>query len=338
MYLSDNEIKGKWEELKVECDCAKCDIDCMENIQPCSIDFCLSNVFWEPIKHKTIDLRKSSLLELAPRRYWRKQVLHTTDHIILKPGKLLLGRLAAKFTIPNDCAGKIVGRSSFARLGLGIHCTGEFINPGYRGHMPLELFNYSPNPIKIYPYIPICQVMLIRLSSIPSKFYGEEELHSKYMDDDGGPSYWWRDKRIRSLQDALTEKSIELYVQEKILGKIGIQEPDIIERFETLVEKKPQISTENAEHLLDEFTKSEERLQSKEKIFNGICKIIFPLVASASIGMVFITPFTTQHYILWGSTIISLFPFIWALKEVPKQYLSDRELSALQNEQPENTA
>lgn len=330
MYLSDNEIREKWDELNIECDSANCTIDCAEHIQPCSIDFCLSNVFWEPIKHKTIDLRKSSLLELAPRRYWRKRVLRSSEYITIKPGKLLLGRLAAKFTIPKDCAGKIVGRSSFARLGLGIHCTGEFINPGYRGHMPLELYNYSPNPIKIYPYIPICQVMLRKLSSTPSKFYGEEELHSKYMDDDGGPSYWWRDKRIRSLQDALSEKNIELFVQEKILGNIGVQEPDIIERFEELVERNPKISNENAELLLDEFTKSEDRLRIKDKIINGICRTVFPLGASASIGLVFIPPFTNYHYILWGATIISLWPLIWAWKLAPKQYLGKQELSELQ--------
>ena len=316
-------------KLDVECDNPYCTVDCSSYIQPCSVDFCLSNVFWEPVKHKTIDLRKSSLLELSPRRYWRKRVLRSTDYITLKPGKLLLGRLAAKFTVPKDCAGKIVGRSSFARLGLGIHCTGEFLNPGYRGHVPLELFNYSPNPIRIYPYIPICQVMLIKLCSIPSKLYGEEELHSKYMDDDGGPSYWWRDKRIRSLQDMLSERVLSLYIQEKILGKIGIQEPDIIERFEGLVERKKNINNENAESLLDEFANHEDLLRIKDRIILEASKVVFPLAASGSLSLILMPPFKIHHYILYTTCCLSLWPMIWAWKEPPKQYLGKKELSLL---------
>lgn len=263
MYLSDKDLKENWKELNVECDRTDCNDDCESHIQPSSIDFCLSNIFWEPIKRKAIDLRKRALLELAPRRYWKKKVLRKNEYITLKPGKLLLGRVAAKFTIPKDCAGKIEGRSSFARMGLGIHCTCDYINPGYRGHMPLELYNYGPNPIKIFPYIPICQLILIRLSSETNRLYGVEELQSKYMDDDGGPSYWWRDKRIKSLQKVFSDKSVEIFVQEQLIEKIGVQEPEIIERFESLVEKKPEISNENADLLLEEFTKSENELKEK---------------------------------------------------------------------------
>ncbi len=329
MYLSDAHLIEKWHELNIDCDNPQCSINCKKHIQPCSIDFCLSNVFWEPVKQKTIDLRKSGLLELSPRRYWRKRVLRSNEYITLKPGKLLLGRLAPKITIPNDCAGKIIGRSSFARLGLVIHCTGEFINPGYRGHMPLQLYNCSPNPIKIFPYIPICQLSLIKLTGLPTKFYGEDELHSKYMDDDGGPSYWWRDKRIRSLQDALTEKSVELYVQEKILAQIGIQEPDIIERFENLIEKKPEINRENAEFLIEEFAKSEDKLRTKDRIVVGLSKTLFPLFAGVSIALVFMPPYSISYFILWLSTIITLWPFLWAWKETPKEYLGKKELTKL---------
>lgn len=328
MYLSDNQIREKWDELAIQCDNPQCDLNCSDNIQPCSIDLCLSNVFWEPVKHKSIDLRKSSLLELAPRRYWKKRVLRSNECITLKPGKLLLGRLSAKLTIPNDCAGKIVGRSSFARLGLGIHCTGEFINPGYRGHMPLELFNYSPNPIKIFSYIPICQVMLIRLTSTPSRFYGEEELHSMYMDDDGGPSYWWRDKRIRSLQDSFSDKNVELFVQERILRKIGVQEPDIIERFEAFVERNPEISNENAELLIEEFGRYEDKLRSKDKVLGVISLAALPTMAGISLSIAF-SPISFLHYIMWGIFLVSVWPFIWASKRMPKQYLGSIELLEL---------
>ena len=213
MYLTDTEIRARLLELSFVCDNPQYPFVPDDQIQPCSVDLRLSNVFWEPSRRSTIDLRKSHLLELAPRRYWRKRVLKFGDHITLRPGRLLLARVYEMFAIPNDCAGRIEGRSSFARLGLSVHCTGDFLNPGYRGHMPLQLINFSPNPIRIFPYLPICQLMLIPLSSSPEKTYGAAELQSKYMDDDGGPSYWWRDKRIQNLHKLLAQRSVEDRIQ-----------------------------------------------------------------------------------------------------------------------------
>jgi deoxycytidine triphosphate deaminase len=344
MYLSDVDLEARWSELKVECDNPDCENkgDCKKHVQPCSIDFCLSNVFWEPVKrrkwglrkHRIFDLRKRHLLELEPRRFWKRKVLASqgNEYITLEPGKLLLGRVAAKFSVPLDCAGKIEGRSSYARLGLGIHCTGEFINPGYRGHMPLQIYNYSPNPIRIYPYVPICQVILVKLSTPPDKVYGVDELQSKYDDDDGGPSYWWRDKKIKSLQDKFSEKSVELHVQEKIFKEIGVQEPEIIERFEKLVEKKPEISRENSDKLIEEFTKEEDKLRRIDKLKKGFGLTLFPAFGSTSLGSFFLLdPFSLIHYSLWTGTVLLAIPFLLALTETPKQYLGNSELVLLKN-------
>lgn len=326
MYLSDKDIIGKLSEMQIEADKSEYPFNPDEQIQPCSIDLRLSNVFWEPMRVKSIDLRKSRLLDLSPRRYWKKIILQKGECITLKPGKLLLGRVYEKFTIPIGCCGKIEGRSSFARIGLGIHCTQDFINPGWRGHMPLELFNYSPNPIKLFPYIPICQVMLILLSSNPSRVYGMEGLQSKYMDDDGGPSYWWRDKRIKSLQKTFQEVDISISIQERVLNKIGPQEPEIMERFERFVEKTPKSNLENADTLLELFLKAEKRRKLKDQILKGIFYILFPTLGSASVGIYFSRPFTFEHYILWGLTSISIFPFIHALKALPEKYFEEQIL------------
>lgn len=330
MYLCDKHLLEKWPELDLVCDNSDCATECRDNVQPSSIDMCLSNVFWEPTKRKPIDLRKSALLELAPRRYWKKRVLRKNEHITLKPGKLLLGRLAAKLTIPRDCAGKIEGRSSFARMGLGVHCTGDYINPGYRGHMPLELFNFSPNPIKVFPFLPICQLKLVRLSGKPNRVYGDVVLASKYMDDDGGPSFWWRDKRIGMVQKIFSEKSVALFVQEQLLKKLGVQEPEIIERFEDFVQRRPDIGEENADVLLEEFTESEERLKRRDSIVKGFAKVLFPICVAASIGSLFVTSYTPTHYLVWGCTVFSSWPFIWVLQETPKQYLGKQELSVME--------
>ncbi|MCK5605196.1 dCTP deaminase [Candidatus Pacearchaeota archaeon] len=330
MYLCDKHIEEKLTQINFETNNPAYEFEASEQIQPSSIDLRLSNIFWLPQKGKTLDLRTSALLELAPRRYWKKRILGVNECITLKPGKLLLGCIYEKFSIPTDCAGKIEGRSSFARMGLTIHCTGDYINPGYRGHMPLELYNFSPNPIKIFPYIPICQLMLIRLSETPERLYGIKELQSKYMDDDGGPSYWWRDKRIKALQDVFHEMNIELGVQERLLQKIGIQEPEIIERFEQCVSQIPAANIENADTLLGQFTRVEDKLKIRNKILKRLALILFPTMFSTSLGILFMDSFGTLHIVIWALTFLFFWPFILTVEDKPMKYLGRHELLDLQ--------
>jgi len=330
MYLSDTQIKEKLKELNIVCSNAEEPFNPGEQIQPCSIDLRLDNIFWISKKKSSIDLRTSKLLELSPSRYWKKIVLSQGEYITLKPGELINARVYEKFTIPSDCAGKIEGRSSFARIGLGVHISKDFINPGYRGNMPLELVIFGTNNIKIYPYLPICQLMLIRLTSIPSRLYGERELQSKYMDDDGAPFYWWRDKRIQRLQLKFQEHDVALRVQEEILGKIGEQEPMIIERFEKFVSQKNVGERENAELVLNRFVKNEEKLKKREKIFRIIGIIIFPIFASTSLGSIFYYPFNGFHYAIWSLTALTIILFIYTLLSESKNYLTEVELTNLE--------
>ncbi len=329
MYLCDKDIKARLSEIRIESDAPNDLFDPQTQIQPSSIDLRLSNIFWKPMKGRSIDLRKRHLMELEPRRYWKKRTLLHDDCITLKPGQLLLGRTSEEFSIPKDCAGKIEGRSSFARMGLGVHCTGDYINPGYRGRMPLELFNFGPNAIKIFPYIPICQLILVRLSDTPERLYGVKELQSKYMNDDGGPSYWWRDKRIHKLQDVFHSKDVALTIQEYILKRIGIQEPEIIERFEKTVSRLHELEKENADALLDAFAQKEDALRKKDKLTHGLSLALFWCLASVSIGSLFVTPYKLIHYVIWVVTIVLLWPFIVATREPSKVYLGTRELEEL---------
>jgi len=334
MYLCDKDIKAHLVEMAIESDAIGEPFDPQTQVQPSSIDLRLSNVFWEPTKGRAIDLRKRHLMELEPRRYWKKRVLRHDECITLKPGQLLLGRTSEEFSIPKNCAGKVEGRSSFARMGLGVHCTGDYINPGYRGRMPLELFNFSPNAIKIFPHIPICQLILIRLSDMPKRFYGVAELQSKYMNDDGGPSYWWRDKRIHKLQQVFQSKEVALTVQEDILKRIGIQEPEIIERFEKVVFRLTEPQKENADTLLDVFTLKEDTLRKRDKIVRGLKMVLFPLLASAAAGAFLVSPFAAAHYVLWTITAFSFWPFVVALREPSKEYLGTKDLEKLKNKNP----
>lgn len=327
MYLSDKDIKSRLSEMNITCENKEHLFNIEEQVQPASIDLRLSNIFWEPLKKMgSIDLRKRQLLDIDPRRYWKKRVIYKGEYITLNPGKLLLCRTYEKFSIPKDCSGKIEGRSSFSRMGLGIHCTGDFVNPGYRGHMPLELFNYGPNPIKIFPYLPICQLILIQLSSRPSRFYGEEELQSKYMDDDGGPSFWWRDKRIKKLHEVFRNTNISIDMEERILGILASEEPKILERCEKMIEEKniPEKFLGNADMLLEYFKTKEKKMKIKYDIIRTISLWLFPTLIGVLLGSLLIEKeCNVRHFILFIMTILSSTICYKYYNEQPEKFYVD---------------
>jgi deoxycytidine triphosphate deaminase len=326
MYLTDRELKSRLDQLDFCTDNAKFPFLPDEQIQPCSIDVRLSNIFWKPQKNITIDLRKSKLMEMSPRRYWERIVLSQGESITIKPGQLLLGRIYEKLTVPHDCAVKVSGRSSFARMGLQINCTGDFANPGYRGHFPLQLVNMGPHSIKIVPYISICQIHLVRLSEIPERFYGDRSLQSKYLDDDGGPSYWWRDKSINRLQKALGEVDLSLAIQNEILEMIGPQEPEIIERFEKYINTLHVIDIENSQLILASFAGTEGKQHFRDNLKKTLLIGIFPLLLSISLGSLLQLPITIGHYIFWGLTAISIPISLIGFRYRLGKYLDETEL------------
>ena len=302
MYLSDVHLRERLEELRVECHHEKQPFAPDDQIQPCSIDLRLSDVFWEPKRGSTIDLRKSALLVLQPRRYYKRFVLRPDEYTTLKPGKMLIGCIYEKFSVPPDCAAKVEGRSSFGRLGLSVHCTSGFANPAYRGHFPLILVNHSPTPIRLFPFLPICQLMLIPLSSRPQREYGDSALQSKYMEDDGGPSYWWRDKRIRELQTVFQQRDISVELQHELLNRIGIQEPEIIERFERFFQKHPNIG--GAQQTLRSFAESEDSKRKWSWIGKGFATALLALLTAAAGAVITMKPFTIWHYVIWAATLL----------------------------------
>src|SRR5947209_7417415 len=231
MYLSDRELNALLPLLEIRGP-DDAPFSPADQIQPSSIDLRLGTIFWKPRRHFTLDLQKSRLLEVQPRRYYRREDVPFGRTIVLSPNQLLLARTLEHFAIPNGYAADLTGRSSFARLGLMVNVTGGYINPGWSGHMTLQLLNISPNPIRLMPLTPICQLRIMRLSSEAERPYGSPALQSIYVNDDGGPSYWWRDKRIKLLHAALAERSVEHSVQKEIYDTIGPREPEVIERLE----------------------------------------------------------------------------------------------------------
>ena len=183
MLLSDRDIAAeiKSGRVKVEPFDAKM-------IQPSSVDVRLDRFFrvFENHKYEVIDpsIEQPDLT--------REVAVAPSDHFILHPGEFVLASTYEVITLPDDIAGRLEGKSSLGRLGLLTHSTAGFIDPGFSGHMTLELSNVANLPVKLYPGMKIGQLCLIKLSSSAEHPYGSALYGSRYQGQRGPtPSRSW---------------------------------------------------------------------------------------------------------------------------------------------------
>jgi len=116
------------------------------------------------------------------------------EPFILHPGEFALASTYEVVTLPDDVAGRLEGKSSLGRLGLLTHSTAGFIDPGFSGHVTLELSNVATLPIKLWPGMKIGQLCLFRLSTAADHPYGSSVYGSRYQDQRGPtPSRAWKD-------------------------------------------------------------------------------------------------------------------------------------------------
>ena len=104
---------------------------------------------------------------------------------MLHPGEFVLAATLEKFTLPNDLAGRLEGKSSLGRLGLLTHSTAGFIDPGFSGHITLELSNVANLPITLWPGMKVGQMAMFMMSSPAEVPYGSGALGSKYQGQRG---------------------------------------------------------------------------------------------------------------------------------------------------------
>lgn len=336
MYLADDELKELLPSLNIERDIST-PFDKDQHIQPCSIDLCLSSVFWKERRRglirrgPIIDLSRSRLNELAPLHNWRRIDLCEDAKITLKPGEILLARTSEKFSMPSGYAGSLKGRSSFARLGLLVHATGSFINPGWRGHMPLQLINASKSSIKLIVGLPICQLCIVKLQGTPSRIYGEAELQSKYMDDNGGPSLWWRDQRIKELQNRLQKTNINERMREEIVDSMETQELDIVHRFETDIDKMRVGDFENSDKLVRAFSEREDRRRKWAQLWRKVVIGSFPiLILGIIVEAAFSSTMLLCQWLFWLVVLASMVGALWAWWNPVGNYFGQEELQRAQ--------
>jgi dCTP deaminase len=115
------------------------------------------------------------------------------EPFILHPGEFVLGSTLERVRLPDDLVGRLEGKSSLGRLGLLIHSTAGFIDPGFDGHVTLELSNVANLPITIYAGMKIGQLSFVQLSEPAGAPYGSGALGSKYQGQQGPtPSRYWQ--------------------------------------------------------------------------------------------------------------------------------------------------
>jgi dCTP deaminase len=150
-------------------------------IQPSSVDVRLDKFFrvFENHKYSVID-PSTEQPELT-----REVIAEGEEPFILHPGEFVLASTYEVITLPDDIAGRLEGKSSLGRLGLLTHSTAGFIDPGFSGHITLELSNVANLPVKLFPGMKIGQLCLIKLSSPAEHPYGSEKYGSRYQGQRG---------------------------------------------------------------------------------------------------------------------------------------------------------
>jgi dCTP deaminase len=176
MLLSDRDIKSEIDKGRVVLEPYD-----LNMIQPSSVDVRLDRLFrtFENHKYAHIDPAENQP-ELT-----REVAVEGNDPFILHPGEFVLGSTYEVISLPDDIAGRLEGKSSLGRLGLLTHSTAGFIDPGFSGHVTLELSNVATLPIKLWPGMKIGQLCLFRLESPAEHPYGSAVYGSRYQGQRG---------------------------------------------------------------------------------------------------------------------------------------------------------
>jgi dCTP deaminase len=152
-----------------------------ELVQPSSIDVRLDKFF------RLFDNHKYPHIDPSVDQPDLTRLVETTgeDPFVLHPGEFVLGSTYEVVSLPDDIAARLEGKSSLGRLGLLTHSTAGFIDPGFSGHVTLELSNVATLPIMLWPGMKIGQLCFFELSSPAEKPYGSSEYQSRYQGQRG---------------------------------------------------------------------------------------------------------------------------------------------------------
>jgi dCTP deaminase len=183
VVLSDRTIRRLLEEGRIEIEPYDASL-----LQPSSVDVRVDRYFrvFHNARYPYIDVRE-------PQEDLTELVEVDSEPFILHPGEFVLGSTLERIRLPDDLVARLEGKSSLGRLGLLIHSTAGFIDPGWDGHVTLELSNVANLPITIYRGMKIGQLSFVQLTEPAEAPYGSGQLGSKYQGQKGPtPSRYWQ--------------------------------------------------------------------------------------------------------------------------------------------------
>ena len=145
-------------------------------VQPASIDLRLGTSFRVFHNHRitAIDLAE------PPRNLTELVEVEDDESFVIHPGEFVLGRTQEHVELPDDIVARIEGKSSLGRLGLIVHATAGFVDPGFKGTLTLEITNLTRVPIILWPGKPIAQLSFMALDRPAERPYGHPDLGSHY--------------------------------------------------------------------------------------------------------------------------------------------------------------
>jgi dCTP deaminase len=171
VILSDRDIRAEIASGRIVIDPYTPDA-----VQPSSVDLHIDRRFrvFRNTRYAFIDVRvdQPDLTELVE--------IIDDEPFILHPGEFVLGSTLERVALPDDLVARLEGKSSLGRLGLLIHSTAGYVDPGWDGNLTLELSNVANLPITLYHGMKIGQISFQRLSSPVEIGYGDERIGSKY--------------------------------------------------------------------------------------------------------------------------------------------------------------
>lgn len=176
MLLSDRDIRAQIEAERVRLEPFDASM-----VQPASVDVRIDRFF------RVFDNHKYAMIDPATEQaeLTREIAVDPEEAYMLHPGEFVLASTYEQITLPDDIAARLEGKSSLGRLGLLTHSTAGFIDPGFQGHITLELSNMATLPVALWPGMKIGQLCFFRLTSSAEHPYGSGEYGNRYQGQRG---------------------------------------------------------------------------------------------------------------------------------------------------------
>lgn len=173
--LSDKTIKEYLEEGKIVIDPLKDE----QQIQPSSVDMRLGDEFkvFKVIRKPYIDPKDEEDIS----EYMESSTVPEGEAFIIHPNEFALATTQEYVKVPDDLVARVEGRSSMGRLGVTMHVTAGYVDPGFEGRITLEISNIGAMPVALYPGQRVCQLVFETMTTPAELPYGHPKRNSKYM-------------------------------------------------------------------------------------------------------------------------------------------------------------